>query len=304
MFEKRKLLSLLLVMILVVTLLTACQPEEATPDPNEGEEQQQEGPSIVPEEVLLDAAIEFMGTVSSKSYIIPGTDVMDLLGINPDALFVVDMRSAADYAEGHIEGAVNIPFAEIGGKLNVIPADKPVYFVCYSGQSSAQATAVANLVGLEAFSFRSGMNFGWSEDFVKETTENALPEPVEIELTEEEQVIWDAATTYFDDGVMIISPEDLLALVEDNPDMITILDIRREEDFAAGHVESAINIPFAEVSENFDSIPTNRPVYVICYTGQTAGITSASLRMAGYNAFSLNRGMTGWDGAELPKVTE
>jgi len=82
------------------------------------------------------------------------------------------------------------------------------------------------------------------------------------------------------------------------------LDIRRAEDFEAGHVESAINVPFAEVGANFDSIPTNRPVYVICYSGQTAGLTSASLRMAGYNAFSLNRGMIGWNGAELPVVTE
>jgi rhodanese-related sulfurtransferase len=48
----------------------------------------------------------------------------------------------------------------------------------------------------------------------------------------------------------------------------------------------------------------NRPAYVTCYTGQTAGITIAPLRMMGYNAISLNRGMTGWDGEALPKVTE
>ncbi len=303
MLRNKKLVSILLVMLLLVTVLTACQPEEATPDPDEGQEVDQ-GEAIVPEEVLLDASIEFMNSVSSTSYIVGGSDVMDLIGINPDALFIVDMRAPADYAEGHIEGAVNIPFAEIGNHLNVIPMDKQVYFVCYSGQSSAQATAVANLVGFEAYSFKSGMNFGWSDDFTKETTENALPEAMEPELSEEEQVVWDAASTYFDDGVKITSPEDLLALVEDNPDMITILDIRRAEDFEAGHVESAINVPFAEVGANFDSIPTNRPVYVICYSGQTAGLTSASLRMAGYNAFSLNRGMIGWNGAELPVVTE
>ncbi len=304
MFEKRKLLSMILVLMLVVTILTACAPEEATPDPNGGEEQQPEENVLVPEEVLLSAAEDYMKTVGSTPYIVSGSEVLDLNSINPDALFLVDMRSPDDYSEGHAEGAVNIPFSEIGNNLNLLPTDKQIYFICYSGQTSAQATAVANIAGFEAFSFKSGMKFGWSEDFTKETTENPLSEPVEPELTEEEQIVWDAASEYFDDGSKVTSPEDLNALVEDNPDMITVLDIRAEEDFAEGHVESAINIPFAQVGDNFENIPTNRPVYVICYSGQTAGITAGSFRMAGYNAFSLNRGMIGWNTAELPTVTE
>lgn len=300
MFDRRKFLSLFLVMMLLVTLLTACNTDEGVTDPDD----QQQGDVLVAEEVLLEAVEDYLKTVGSTSYIVPGNEIMDLYNINPDAFLLVDMRSADSYAEGHAEGAVNIPFAEIGNKLNVLPLDKQVYFVCYSGQTSAQATAVANLVGVEAFSFLSGMNFGWSDDLVLETEENAIPEAVERELTDKEQIVWDAATKYFADGNKIISSEDLMDLVEDNPDMITILDIRSEEDYAEGHIQSAINIPYAQVGDNLESIPTNRPVYVTCYSGQTAGIVAGGMRIAGYNAFSVNRGMIGFDAAELPKVTE
>ena len=83
-----------------------------------------------------------------------------------------------------------------------------------------------------------------------------------------------------------------------------VLDIRSAEDFAKGHIDTASHIAFKEVGANLDQLPTNKPVYVVCYTGQTAGITMAPLRLMGINAMSLNRGMTGWTGAELPVVTE
>ncbi|MFW6016597.1 MAG: rhodanese-like domain-containing protein, partial [bacterium] len=156
MIKRRKLLSMILVLMLIVTILSACTPDEATPDPNGEEEQQPEENVLVPEEILLNAAQDYMKTVSSTSYIVGGAEILDLNSINPDALFLVDMRSSDDYSEGHAEGAVNIPFAELGSKLNVLPTDKQIYFICYSGQSSAQATAVANIAGFEAFSFKGG----------------------------------------------------------------------------------------------------------------------------------------------------
>lgn len=165
------------------------------------------------------------------------------------------------------------------------------------------------MLGFNAVSFRGGMNFGWAPlELGEDTLEmeaNDLPQASAPDLDEREQIIWDAAVAYFPPATNnIISPEDLLALVEENPDAITVVDIRSADDYAAGHIEGAIHIPFKEVGANIDQIPMNRPAYVTCYTGQTAGITIAPMRMMGYNAISLSRGMTGWDGAELPKVMD
>ncbi len=318
--NRKKLLSLLLVLMMFASVLTACTPkEEPAPAPAPAppvdepapapEPEPEPEPALVPEDVLREAALNILNNIPDNNFIIAADAALDLNEENPDAVFWVDLRSADDYAQGHITNAVNIPFAALGDNLEVLPKNKQIIMQCYSGQTSAQATALAQMLGFNALSFRGGWNFGWAplelgEDSL-EMDENALPAAKAPTLDEKEQIIWDAVKAYFPpEKNNIIAPADLLALVEENPDAITVVDIRSADDYAAGHIETAINIPFKEVGANVDKIPTNRPAYVTCYTGQTAGITIAPLRIMGINAISLNRGMTGWDGAELPKVTD
>ena len=91
----------------------------------------------------------------------------------------------------------------------------------------------------------------------------------------------------------------------------TILSIRQEKDYAEAHIPGALHIPFGKgMQERFSEIPTDKPVVVYCYTGQTASQTMAVLRMLGYEAYNLAGGMgdaekgTGWLGAGLPTVTD
>ena len=52
---------------------------------------------------------------------------------------LVDVRTAEEFREGHIPGAINIAVQELGGKLSKIPQDKPVVVYCRSGSRSANA---------------------------------------------------------------------------------------------------------------------------------------------------------------------
>jgi rhodanese-related sulfurtransferase len=52
---------------------------------------------------------------------------------------LVDVRTAEEFREGHISGAINIAVQELSGKLNKIPKDKPVVVYCRSGSRSAHA---------------------------------------------------------------------------------------------------------------------------------------------------------------------
>lgn len=52
---------------------------------------------------------------------------------------LVDVRTAEEYREGYIPGAINISVQELGNKLNKIPKDKPVIVYCRSGSRSAHA---------------------------------------------------------------------------------------------------------------------------------------------------------------------
>lgn len=71
-----------------------------------------------------------------------------------------------------------------------------------------------------------------------------------------------------------------------------------------------MNIPFGKgMQEYFSEIPTDKPVVVYCYSGQTSSQTMAILRLLGYEAYSLSGGMgkeggAVWLEAGYPVVTE
>ena len=73
--------------------------------------------------------------------------------------YIIDYRAAADYADGHITGAVNFPLSDLMSKIadGTVPMDKPILNVCYTGQSASAATAVLNMLGYDAQNLKFGM---------------------------------------------------------------------------------------------------------------------------------------------------
>ena len=57
---------------------------------------------------------------------------------------IIDIRSPAEFARGHIPGAVNIPMAELPSRVDEIEWGDDVVVACPIGQSSVQA---ARLIG-------------------------------------------------------------------------------------------------------------------------------------------------------------
>jgi phage shock protein E len=62
---------------------------------------------------------------------------------------LVDVRSPAEHAAGHIDGSVNIPVQELGGRMTELGADKkkPVVVYCASGMRSASAASMLRRAG-------------------------------------------------------------------------------------------------------------------------------------------------------------
>lgn len=76
-----------------------------------------------------------------------------------------------------------------------------------------------------------------------------------------------------------------------------VFDIRSATDFAAGHIKNAINVPLKDVVTTAASY-SDKPICVVCYTGQTAGQAVMALRLSGFpNAVVLKWGMAGWNSA-------
>jgi phage shock protein E len=61
---------------------------------------------------------------------------------------LIDVRTPAEFASGHIEGARNIPVSEIGARADEVgDKDAPVVVYCRSGARSANATSALERAG-------------------------------------------------------------------------------------------------------------------------------------------------------------
>jgi rhodanese-related sulfurtransferase len=85
------------------------------------------------------------------------------------------------------------------------------------------------------------------------------------------------------------------ALNDNGTDNYYIIDIRNAEDFAAGHIEGANNTTLANILT--EATNADKPIVVVCYTGQTAAQGHVALRLSGYsNCKILKFGMSAWNG--------
>ena len=71
---------------------------------------------------------------------------VDLAEVIARGATIVDVRTAGEFAGGHIKGSINIPLAALGSQMAKLKKDKPVITCCASGMrsSSAKATLQAN----------------------------------------------------------------------------------------------------------------------------------------------------------------
>ena len=93
------------------------------------------------------------------------------------------------------------------------------------------------------------------------------------------------------------------ATVMGNDDDTLMLDIRSAADFKTGRVLNSKNIPFAELGKRMDDLQKHRdkPVVLICKTGQTAGGAANMLRKDGYTkVYRMTGGMVEWTNQGLP----
>ena len=72
---------------------------------------------------------------------------------------LIDVRTPAEYRDGHIPGVVNIPLAELEKRLGEIPKDKKVVLICRTGNRSAQGTKLLRGKGVDnIFNSTGGMS--------------------------------------------------------------------------------------------------------------------------------------------------
>jgi len=76
-----------------------------------------------------------------------------------------------------------------------------------------------------------------------------------------------------------------------------VFDIRPATDYATGHIKNSINVALKDVVTTAAGYK-DKPICVVCFTGQTAGQAVMALRLSGFpTAVVLKWGMAGWNAA-------
>ncbi|MGW1809867.1 ArsR/SmtB family transcription factor [Streptomyces sp. NPDC002078] len=103
-----------------------------------------------------------------------------------------------------------------------------------------------------------------------------------------------------DDGAAEVSREELQARVAAGG--VTVLDVRPEEEYRAGHIPGAISIPVHELADRIHELPEDTEIVVYC-RGEYCVLAYDAVRLLtdrGRRAIRLNDGMLEWRLAELP----
>ena len=75
---------------------------------------------------------------------------------------VVDVRSANEWNEGHVPGAMHIPLGYLVDRASEIPAGKPVVVQCQSGGRSSIAASILERAGFRAVANLTGGLGAWT----------------------------------------------------------------------------------------------------------------------------------------------
>lgn len=236
------------------------------------------------------------GGIVAADYTIPG-------------YFIFDIRSATDFAAGHIEGAMNVALTDVVSKANEVGEAKPIIVVCYTGQTATRATMALRLSGFEgATAMKFGMSY-WNAQFDKWTAKIGDPAvgspnwnvdasaalPVngfptwETTSTDGEIILADAVTAMLAKSDWSVSSADVLA----TPSDYIIYNFWTADEFTTfGHFTDAYQLkPISLADDVVAALPTSDDFLVYCFTGQTSSFTVAWLQVLGYNAKSISFGV-------------
>jgi rhodanese-related sulfurtransferase len=71
-----------------------------------------------------------------------------------------------------------------------------------------------------------------------------------------------------------------------------VIDVREPEEYAAGHVPGARNVPLSRLRERYGELPREREVWLVCGVGQRAYYATRFLAQHGYRVRNLSGGFT------------
>ncbi|MCA9115391.1 MAG: MBL fold metallo-hydrolase [Planctomycetaceae bacterium] len=194
-----------------------------------------------------------------------------------DNCLILDVRSKEAFAAAHIPGSINIPFSPNLPTWAgwVLPYDRPTLIVTDTAAQMPEVTTHLLRVGF---------------DDVQGYLQGGLDS-------------WETSG-YPLDTLGTQSVQQLADRLKSGVGRMTVLDVRTEGEWNAGHIDGAIHVHGGKLQERFSDVPRDRPVSVICGSGYRGSIAASFLKREGYDdVANVVGGMSAWQAAGYPTVT-
>ncbi|CAN5583395.1 hypothetical protein BH20ACT23_BH20ACT23_24810 [soil metagenome] len=91
-------------------------------------------------------------------------------------LALIDVREPYEWEAGHVPGSSHVEMASLGERLDEIPEDRPVAFLCLSGARSGLVTSTLKARGYDAYNVEGGFR-AWFEAGLPTEPEDATVAP-------------------------------------------------------------------------------------------------------------------------------
>jgi hydroxyacylglutathione hydrolase len=201
----------------------------------------------------------------------PSLDLHEVLRRGAGGAILLDTREAAEYARGHLTGAVNIGlegrFAEGAGQ--VFPPDRDIILVGDTSLAQESRIRLAR-VGFDRV-------IGQLDDVAS---------------------VFTRSPHLFETAVRF-TPGQLAELLNDEPGL-QIVDVRNPGETEDGIVPGAQEIPLPTLTESLENLDPRVPVITYCASGYRSLIAASLLRAVGFeNVGDLLGGYQAWDEAGL-----
>jgi len=218
----------------------------------------------------INAKINKEGYENLNSIIDKGLQGLDVpsfkLKMKEDDVIVLDTRRAEIFSQGFVPGSIFIGlegrFAEWAGSL--LPFDKTILLVTENGKEKETLVRLTR-VGFEKI---GGYLKGGYE-------------------------AWLSANEAFD--IIIDVEADELAMDIPFDEQLVIVDVRKETEYADGHVKQAINIPLLELNDpaSMANLEDNHNIYIHCAGGYRSVIASSLIKKEGIH--NIRNVVGGWN---------
>ena len=184
---------------------------------------------------------------------------------------VIDVRSSASFADGHVPGAINIPSNSLVQWAGFfVDYNMPLYLLTDADSISSDLRSLRS-IGIDKV---EGYFDTKANEIAQKCTESYRSE----------------------------SPLELIARIENGS--IRLLDVRAATEFNEGHIPGAEHRFLGKLLRDATQIDQSKPIVVQCLAGGRSAIAASILQRAGFNVTNMTGGYKAWRAAGLPSHLE